>query len=136
MPRKIAAMTKASQPKTAVFQWLALQRPIRAARLFECLRGDIFEVPFSRSCVHPTVAPTAPLENAGAASLTVRVTEPGGSGGIVARPPGHAGRRGASWGRADGERERRLVQTTRCTATSTSTTALVRRTLRTGRRAR
>ena len=34
------AMTNASQPKTAVFQWLALQRPMRAAKLFECFRGD------------------------------------------------------------------------------------------------
>src|SRR5262245_17632867 len=45
VPRFIAmksdATTKASQPKTAVFQWLALQRPIRAARFCDCLRGDI-----------------------------------------------------------------------------------------------
>ena len=34
------ATTNASQPKTAVFQWLALQRPMRAAKLFECFRGD------------------------------------------------------------------------------------------------
>ena len=39
MPK--ATTTKASQPKTAVFQWLALQRPMRAAMLFECFRGDI-----------------------------------------------------------------------------------------------
>src|SRR5436190_13603775 len=36
-----AATRNTSQPKTALFQWLALQRPIRAARLFELLRGDI-----------------------------------------------------------------------------------------------
>src|SRR4029453_9670399 len=36
-----AATTNTSQPKTAVFQWLALQRPMRAAMLFERLRGDI-----------------------------------------------------------------------------------------------
>src|SRR5262249_56245505 len=36
-----------SQPKTAVFQWPALQRPIRAARLSECLRGDISGSPIS-----------------------------------------------------------------------------------------
>ena len=36
-----ATTTNASQPKTAVFQWLALQRPMRAAMLFECFRGDI-----------------------------------------------------------------------------------------------
>src|SRR5262249_54396340 len=41
IPTTRAAATKASQPKTAVFQWLALQRPILAARLFECFRGDI-----------------------------------------------------------------------------------------------
>ena len=36
-----ATTTNASQPKTAVFQWPALQRPIRAAMLLERLRGDI-----------------------------------------------------------------------------------------------
>ena len=41
MPTNTDRTTKASQPKTAVFQWLALQRPIRAAKLFECFRGDI-----------------------------------------------------------------------------------------------
>ena len=41
LPTTSEAMTKASQPKTAVFQWLALQRPIRAAMLFDCFRGDI-----------------------------------------------------------------------------------------------
>src|SRR5262245_1144180 len=38
---KTETATKASQPKTAVFQWLALQRPIRAARFFDCFKGDI-----------------------------------------------------------------------------------------------
>ena len=38
-PRKRAATTNASQPKTAVFQWLALQRPMRAAMLFDLARG-------------------------------------------------------------------------------------------------
>ena len=37
--RRAATTTKASQPKTAVFQWLALQRPMRAAMLFELLQG-------------------------------------------------------------------------------------------------
>ena len=32
-----ATKTNASQPKVAVFQWLALQRPIRAAMFFELL---------------------------------------------------------------------------------------------------
>ncbi len=32
MPMANDATTKASQPITAVFQWLALQRPIRAAK--------------------------------------------------------------------------------------------------------
>jgi len=41
MPTTSDAMTKASQPKTAVYQWLALQRPILAAMLFERCRGDI-----------------------------------------------------------------------------------------------
>ena len=44
-------MTKASQPKTAVFQWLALQRPIRAAMLFDCFRGDIGACLFGVDCV-------------------------------------------------------------------------------------
>ena len=35
-------MTNASQPNTAVFQWLALQRSMRAAMLFERFRGDIW----------------------------------------------------------------------------------------------
>ena len=39
VPRTTAAMTNASQPKTAVFQWLALQRPMRAARLFDFASG-------------------------------------------------------------------------------------------------
>ena len=42
LPMKSAATTNASQPKTAVFQWLALQRPMRAAMLFERFRGDIW----------------------------------------------------------------------------------------------
>src|SRR5947208_15728159 len=41
LPTMTAAMTNASQPKTAVFQWLALQRPMRAAMLFERFRGDM-----------------------------------------------------------------------------------------------
>jgi len=39
--KNIDAITNASQPKTAVFQWLALQRPMRAAMLFERFRGDM-----------------------------------------------------------------------------------------------
>ena len=35
------AMTNASQPNVAVFQWLALQRPMRAAMFLECFRGDM-----------------------------------------------------------------------------------------------
>ena len=41
MPTANDTITNASQPKTAVFQWLALQRPMRAAMLFERFRGDI-----------------------------------------------------------------------------------------------
>src|SRR5262245_15419507 len=40
LPSITAAITKASHPKVAVFQWLALHRPIRAAMLVERLRGD------------------------------------------------------------------------------------------------
>ena len=35
LPIMNATATNASQPKIAVFLWLALQRPIRAARLLE-----------------------------------------------------------------------------------------------------
>ena len=38
---KTDATTNASQPKTAVFQWFALQRPMRAARLLLCFKGDM-----------------------------------------------------------------------------------------------
>src|SRR3954466_5578253 len=44
MPIASDAMTNASQPKTAVFQWLALQRPMRAAMLFERFMGDIWRL--------------------------------------------------------------------------------------------
>ena len=40
-PRPKATTTRKSQPKVAVFQWFALQRPIRAARLRCGLLGDI-----------------------------------------------------------------------------------------------
>ena len=36
--------TRAIQPKTAVFQCLALQRPIRAAMLFDLFNGDMAAV--------------------------------------------------------------------------------------------
>src|SRR6266849_5507838 len=42
LPIMTATTTNASQPKTAVFQWLALQRPMRAAMLFERFKGDIW----------------------------------------------------------------------------------------------
>src|SRR5687768_17814247 len=41
LPMKTDAITKASQPKTAVFQWPALQRPMRAAKLLLCFNGDM-----------------------------------------------------------------------------------------------
>ena len=41
LPIMKAATANTSQPKTAIFQWLALQRPMRAAMLFERLRGDM-----------------------------------------------------------------------------------------------
>src|SRR2546430_1148276 len=40
MPIASAKATNASQPNSAVFQWLALQRPIRAARLYVGFKGD------------------------------------------------------------------------------------------------
>src|SRR6266540_138374 len=52
MPMANAATTNASQPKTAVFQWLALQRPIRAAMLFERLSGDMSGCSFAWLCVY------------------------------------------------------------------------------------
>src|SRR5205823_9997453 len=45
MPTASETTTNASQPKTAVFQWLALQRPMRAAMLFERFKGDIAWAP-------------------------------------------------------------------------------------------
>jgi hypothetical protein len=45
IPMAKATRTKATQPKTAVFQWVELQRPMRAARFFECLRG-VISIPF------------------------------------------------------------------------------------------
>src|SRR5947199_8311775 len=41
LPMNTAATTNTSRPKTAVFQWLALQRPMRAAMLFERFSGDM-----------------------------------------------------------------------------------------------
>src|SRR5690242_628338 len=38
-PSPKATITNASQPKVAVFQWSALQRPIRAARLLDLVEG-------------------------------------------------------------------------------------------------
>src|SRR6478672_3550944 len=57
MPTTSEATTKASQPKTAVFQWLALQRPIRAAMLLERLRGDmaLLEIELA-ACPHVLIA--------------------------------------------------------------------------------
>ncbi len=40
-PTKNAASTRASQPKVAVFQWAALQRPMRAATLRGCVVRDM-----------------------------------------------------------------------------------------------
>ena len=41
-PSPKATITNASQPKVAVFQWSALQRPIRAARLLDLVGVIIF----------------------------------------------------------------------------------------------
>src|SRR5512133_3907392 len=59
IPTASEARTKASQPKTAVFQWLALQRPIRAAMLLERLRGDMALLRKSKLplCHHVLTAP-------------------------------------------------------------------------------
>src|SRR5262245_38464243 len=63
MPTANDAMTKASQPKTAVFQWLALQRPIRAAMLFERFRGDMALLRKDGGFVSPTLSPRPRPEN-------------------------------------------------------------------------
>jgi hypothetical protein len=42
MPSAKATTTNASQPNVAVFQWSALQRPIRAARLLGFVPDMIF----------------------------------------------------------------------------------------------
>src|SRR5262245_39883364 len=68
------AITKASQPKTAVFQWLALQRPIRAAMLFDLRSGDI-GFPFAGSWVLDRNLPAEAFRGYGAGwCLGVRVT--------------------------------------------------------------
>jgi len=41
LPRRNATATKASHPNVAVFQWRALQRPMRAAMFFERFKGVI-----------------------------------------------------------------------------------------------
>src|SRR5690242_16944774 len=41
MPAATASTTNASHPKIAFLRWFALQRPMRAAMLFERFRGDI-----------------------------------------------------------------------------------------------
>src|SRR5215212_9155927 len=46
LPIMNAAATNASHPKMAVFLWLALQRPIRAAMLRELASGDIWWISF------------------------------------------------------------------------------------------
>ena len=48
LPRDDSGDHDASQPKTAVFQWLALQRPIRAAMLFDFFKGDMASARFLR----------------------------------------------------------------------------------------
>jgi hypothetical protein len=40
-PAPKAMTTNASQPKTAVFQCLALHRPMRAARFSDCFEEEI-----------------------------------------------------------------------------------------------
>src|SRR6476660_7192923 len=60
MPMNRATATKASQPNTAVFQWLALQRPMRAAMLFELFRGDMALLRGGNGlCPHARTAPLA-----------------------------------------------------------------------------
>src|SRR4051794_3428543 len=45
-PMRNATATNANQPKIAVFLWLALQRPMRAAKPFVSLSADICRTPF------------------------------------------------------------------------------------------
>src|SRR5579884_331341 len=74
-PTTRAAATNASQPKTAVFQWLALQRPIRAARLFDCFKGDMasFRSGFTDT---PRLAARPPRADVAGWCLGVRLSEP------------------------------------------------------------
>ena len=46
-PMPKATTTRSSQPKVAVFQWFALQRPMRAARLRVCLLLVVRDIAFS-----------------------------------------------------------------------------------------
>src|SRR6476659_6104197 len=71
-PMASEATTNASQPKTAVFQWLALQRPMRAAMLFDCFRGDIPGLSIGVLIDTPSLAPAARGGNAAAWPLGAR----------------------------------------------------------------
>ena len=55
-PSPKATTTKASQPKVAVFQWAALQRPMRAARLEWCGLLDMLVAPFRSIAADATSA--------------------------------------------------------------------------------
>jgi hypothetical protein len=48
-------MTNASQPNVAVFQWSALQRPMRAARLLGGLLADMSFLLGGRELMRPTL---------------------------------------------------------------------------------
>ena len=83
---RTTATTKASQPKTAVFQWFALQRPIRAAKLFECFSGDnlglLVEVEVGGELVGPHSLPAgSPAGMWPAGVCEVRVAAPPGGTG-------------------------------------------------------
>ena len=59
-PSAKATTTKASQPKVAFFQWAALQRPIRAARLEWCGLAGSCSLSFSFLTAGPTLRAGCP----------------------------------------------------------------------------
>src|SRR3954468_151972 len=84
LPIANAATTNASQPNVAVFQWDALQRPIRAARCFDVPRGVIgLRLPFGRGRVQlPLPTPAVPWGKQACDGVGNRTPEVG----VTARP--------------------------------------------------
>ncbi len=82
-PSPKATTTKASQPKVAFFQWAALQRPIRAAKLEWCGLLDMLVAPFR------SIAPTL---RAGCSAVVGAEWESGSDSKTISAPTQVGGR--------------------------------------------